>query len=421
MKNRSGMLAATVLSVASLLVPLGGCDTETGDSGGQVNFGTITTWVNLQGIVRDYVTNAPISGATVRLYCGQQMLATTDANGFWVIHNVPYQVNNTYQVRFSAANYGAFTSEYNISDQYVQNINVALSRLLNVSGQVYAGGQPASGASVVLTFRRNNSNYVIDDANNPVVDTAYIIATVRTDGTFTLQGVPADAQGQLFVLAYDMDGDGVQEYNTYNYGDFTASIYQGSTTNIVINMSLGTGNLTVAWSSVQGSGIIAPDADLQVVFSKPVISANLKFEVYYVSYDGLVNQMTPDYDSDPSDEGTLVALQPIAFDSTGTIATITPREDFDPLSYDPIGAGTFWIVVSEVSGMAGAVDGTHMASDWSWEFRSTTSNPVPPAAPTGLAFDTDGWDYVTDYDGFYVFDDLNTNNLFDPETEGESV
>ena len=88
MNSRLRILSATIAVAAALLLT-GGCDTETGSSGGQVNFGTGNTWGNLQGIVRHYVTTAPISGVVVRFYCGQDVVAKTDLNGYWVIHNVP--------------------------------------------------------------------------------------------------------------------------------------------------------------------------------------------------------------------------------------------------------------------------------------------------------------------------------------------
>ena len=109
------------------------------------NMGTV------EGFVRDSVTSAPISGATVKVGAGT---ATTNQNGTYTLKVVS---GSSLQASASATNYQTQSTTVNLSPKMVQPLNFSLTQNFTQQGTIQGtvsnanSGNPIPGAILVFT------------------------------------------------------------------------------------------------------------------------------------------------------------------------------------------------------------------------------------------------------------------------------
>ena len=349
-------------------------------------------WVTLQGTVRDYLTNAPIPGATVTLLAGTPRTASTDGNGYWSMSSVACETGVDLQIRFAAAGHAAFVGDLAVVNDLVQTCNVTLSSFIDVTGHVYASNEPADGATVLLSYNYNAGMLPYDDLGHtdPPVEVVRIEATTAADGSFTLQNVAADVVGQLIVLAFDADGDLVAEYDTYVLpGGITASEYANNNTEINIDLEGAGAAVDVVYSNISDHAIVTADENLMAILNLPVDPSRIVVDLWFHQGDTVVNGA-------PAGPQVWVPVA-LAWTLGNTQITVDPLQDLT-------GDGTYMLTLGqEFVGVPAGTNGANFAG-WSSEFVLPSELIPTIASPTAVAVDVSYYDYVVDWENILVYD-----------------
>lgn len=216
----------------------------------------------IHGRVTDAMTGAPLGGVTVRTFASAALNATTGADGFYIINDVP--AGSTYTVYFELDGYVRGVANAALlgavgdfpAGNAVATRNLVMSRAdSNLKGYVFgAQGKPAAGATVVVDLRSLGFDLVASTKAGP--NGAYDLGG--------LPGFPAGLDAQVAVPPYDENGDGAPEYDL---SVATIRLFSASTSFRVISIAPnGVGIL----STNLADGDLAPADPINITFTAPM-------------------------------------------------------------------------------------------------------------------------------------------------------
>ncbi len=206
----------------------------------------------VHGVVTDAGNGAPVAGVKVTLLGTDSFPSvSTDANGYFRFLNVLQEHNLL--VQFQKDGYVFLTRTVNPSvlsdagctldagacfggfdlDGFDASTTLVQSISLSVSGSVHAGPDAAKQASVILA-----------DTSSGTAVVAYQTKT-GDDGHFTFAAIRPSSY-QLWVLPYDRDGDGINDYQFFS--QTLGSVLSGATnlSNVVVELRDASDDLEAA-------------------------------------------------------------------------------------------------------------------------------------------------------------------------------
>lgn len=285
--------------------------------------------VTVHGFVTDAQTDESIEGVTVTLYPADGEEATTDANGYFRMDGVPYKgdVTMVYQVEDYYAGWMSLYLPLEGGDGLkvlLVDASVALEPLPTdgpvvptdgdnwLAGTVYAGGGPAEDLSVHLY-----NNTLGED-----------VATVTTDGDgdFLISGVYDDDYSfSLRVGSYDVDGDGVYDYQYEEVyiGGLTTPSPGLNLSNIVIVLEPVQKNLAYVNFVPPLQGVSGPGVYTGLEFGNPTADLILHFGAE-TDPTTLDVRLVEWFDGTSGDQLT---INP-SWNNAGTVLTVNPALAF---------------------------------------------------------------------------------------------
>jgi Carboxypeptidase regulatory-like domain len=220
------------------------CDSTTGVP---VTTGTV------RGTVRNASTNQPVAGATVTIV-GTSISVTTASDGTYTLNNVP---SGAQTLRVSA---NGFTSR-DTSISVTAGQTLTQDVLLTMSG--------GTGTGTVRGVVRNAQNAnLIGGATISIVGTS-ISTTSASDGSFTLNNVPAGAQTLRAAATGFISAD----------APITVTGGQTTTQNISLSPTLQTGETRITLNWTKDAQQRPDDLDLHLTGPNP--DGSSCFHVYY--------------------------------------------------------------------------------------------------------------------------------------------
>ncbi|MBE0616850.1 MAG: carboxypeptidase regulatory-like domain-containing protein, partial [Proteobacteria bacterium] len=206
-----------------------------------------------------------------------------DESGMYSVDGIPFDSDVRLTANFATADVTYFPLEFTFwsgsdevigeGDQLTYQSNTQEERNLimvagnyTLTGQVFANGVPAAGATVVLDLRHEGF---------PI----YTTGTVADDGTFTFEGLPAPSlergiDYEVWVLPWDKDGDGSADFEA-TWREFDP--FWQAANKLVFNLMGDDGYMNVIFSDVEDGRHTSGDP-ITVVFDQVINQADVWLE-----------------------------------------------------------------------------------------------------------------------------------------------